>query len=382
MADAVLERSRRLWTIDVLRGVAALGVVMFHASDVGGLSRAGLLATALDAVVTWGRYGVWLFFVISGFCIHLQWTGRATAGDLSFPSFTSFWKRRFRRLYPPYFVALVLFLALRWWSGIEMNPKQVRDAVLHFFLVQNLVPGGSYAINEVFWTLAIEEQLYLLYFVFLAIRIRFGWIAALAGALGTRLAWFVIAFVVHKAYGWDIVVTQMAFVQWIVWILGALAVEVRFGLVRLPRIFSSRILALVLLLVAARISFLYLYVLTDGTVRDLLWLATDVVWGAAFFVLVNAVVRLEADGPGAIGRLLARVGLFSYSLYLSHEVVTVYLWKALRPFGILPPSISGLVLIPLLTIVSLAFAWAFFQLFERPFLSRSREVLAVRASVA
>jgi peptidoglycan/LPS O-acetylase OafA/YrhL len=366
-------RTGRLWTIDALRGVAALGVVMFHASSVPGIDRSNRVEWSVDFLLNNGRYGVWLFFVISGFCIHLRWAARVAAGEPPKPDFIEFWKRRFRRLYPPYLAALVIYIALRLSWGDPLTGKFVRDVVLHLLLIQNNVPGGSNAINEVFWTLAIEEQLYLLYFVFLAIRTRFGWAATLLTAIAARVAWFGFAFVVHRALGSDIVVTQMAFVQWIVWILGALSVEAWFGLITLPAIFHRWWAACVVLIAAGAASHFYLYVLPDGAARDLLWLTADVIWAVGFFILMNAAIRAEASGGGTIGRWLARTGLFSYSLYLTHEIVTQYGWRLVYPAAVQRWGlISNLVLIPALTIASLLLARAFFTVAERPFLRGAR----------
>ena len=367
-------RAERLWTIDALRGVAALGVVMFHASDVPGMDRSGPIGWVLDGILTWGRYGVWLFFVLSGFCIHMRWASRAASGDRSVPGFVEFWKRRFRRLYPPYLIALLIFVAFRLAMGVEDVAKFGRDFVLHLLLIQNNVAGSSYAFNEVFWTLAIEEQLYLLYFVFLAVRIRYGWRAALLFGLGARVGWFALAFALRRTLGWELVVTQMAVVQWIIWILGALSVEIWFGLVRVPKLLHSAWIGSALLVAAAVASHYYMYVLPDGLPRDVLWLTSDLVWGAAFFVLLNASVGREARPAGWFGKWLAGVGLWSYSLYLTHELITHVPWRLRLGADVLAwiqhwPSV---VLIPLLTIASMLLARAYFAWFERPFLSASR----------
>ena len=360
----------RLWTIDALRGLAALGVTLFHASDLIGMDRSWTVERALDFVINNGRYGVWLFFVISGFCIHLRWASRAARGDMSSPEFVSFWKRRFRRLYPAYFVSLVIYVVLQLSIGYHITPKLVSDFVLHVLLIQNNFPGGDNAINQVFWTLAIEEQLYLLYFVFLMLRRRFGWAVTLCVVMGLRIAWFAVAFALHRAYGWEIVVTQIAIVQWIVWILGALAVEAWFGLVTLPRAWLSPYSLVGAVLVAGTGSHLYLYTLPDGLPRDLLWLFGDVFWAIAFFILINVTIRMESQGAGRFGRWLAGVGLYSYSLYLTHEIITVYGWTQIawhRPFD--TPS---LVLLPLVVGAAMVLGRMFFTVFERPFMSAAR----------
>ena len=110
----------RLRGIDALRGVAALGVVVYHAVEQG---RHVLPSNFLEYPVrlvqvgsSFGYIGVFLFFVISGFCIHLQWARAKAAGTEPDIRFAPFWKRRLRRLYPPYIIALLLYLLLTAWA--------------------------------------------------------------------------------------------------------------------------------------------------------------------------------------------------------------------------------------------------------------------------
>ena len=66
----------RLRGIDALRGIAALGVVFYHAVDQGDkVLPQNLLQYPVRLVQfasSFGYISVFLFFVISGFCIHLQ----------------------------------------------------------------------------------------------------------------------------------------------------------------------------------------------------------------------------------------------------------------------------------------------------------------------
>ena len=95
------------------RGIAALGVVFYHAIEQSDKVVPNNLfkypVRLLQLGASFGYIGVFLFFVISGFCIHLQWA-RARANEQE-PQirFGAFWKRRIRRLYPPYLITLALF---------------------------------------------------------------------------------------------------------------------------------------------------------------------------------------------------------------------------------------------------------------------------------
>jgi peptidoglycan/LPS O-acetylase OafA/YrhL len=67
----------RLQSIDALRGIAALGVVFYHAVMQASPAVPNNLfrwpVKLLQLASSFGYIGVFLFFVISGFCIHLQW---------------------------------------------------------------------------------------------------------------------------------------------------------------------------------------------------------------------------------------------------------------------------------------------------------------------
>jgi peptidoglycan/LPS O-acetylase OafA/YrhL len=55
--------------------------------------------------------------------------------------------------------------------GIDVTRFFVYDVVMHLLMLHNFDPHTCYSINGVFWTLAIEEQLYLAYFLLLYLQI-------------------------------------------------------------------------------------------------------------------------------------------------------------------------------------------------------------------
>lgn len=378
----------RLTSIDALRGAAAIGVVLYHTNATPGVDRSLLWGDAIDDLMFLGKYGVWLFFVISGFCIHLQWARAKVVPGARPLEFGEFWRRRIRRLYPPYLVTLAFYIAVRFSTGaLTVDGLSAWQVFLHLFMLQNLDPRAISTMNNIYWTLAVEEQLYLLYFVFLAIRQRWGWGAALGVAVAGRIGWFALAFALHRAWGIDIIVSQAAMVQWMIWILGALSVEAAFGLVTLPSWMRSLPVAAAFLFAASLLVWAQNYWLAPGLANDLIWFGAEPVWGAGFFVLLNYLVARELRGDllqptGALLRpalikWFAGVGVFSYSLYLTHEIVEWHAWpiaaRMLETAGIGLPHV---VVAALLLAACLVFARAFFQVFERPFLSRSRVATA------
>src|SRR6476659_5681632 len=244
-----LPATGRLQSIDALRGVAALGVVLYHAVSRNAVPN-NLFhwpAKLIQFLSSFGYIGVFLFFVISGFCIHLQWAKSRAASQEKPIQFGSFWRRRIRRLYPPYLMAFALFMLMAALStGIKVTHFFVYDVVMHLLMLHNLDPHTCYSINGVFWTLAIEEQLYLAYFLLLFLRRRWGWTITLIVCLAARVAWMVFSNVVWRKTGVGVPVPEAAASHLFTWALGAIGVEAMFGLIQLPKWLKNLWLAAIL----------------------------------------------------------------------------------------------------------------------------------------
>lgn len=370
---------KRLRSIDALRGIAALGVVLYHTVGPHPVIQHGFfntLAVPIQYFFAQGYVGVFLFFVISGFCIHLQWAKARATGAVHEINFKAFWKRRLRRLYPPYLFALALYLVMMAsTSGINFTRFFLYDIVMHLLMLHNLDPHTSYSINGVFWTLAIEEQLYLAYFGLLFMRIRWGWRTALIACLSARVGWFFLGYFVSKLYGVNIPVGEAAAVHWFTWALGAVSVEAAVGLIKLPRWCRDMRVGITALAVAVTLTYLLPVVDQEGVLHTMGSLALHPVWGIGFFVVVNYAVNAEQAWRAKLStpimiRTLAYVGVFSYSLYLTHQLVIMVSWRFVV-IG-LPSMINAMLIV---TPVCVAFAWLFFLFFERPFMKPPARVI-------
>jgi len=107
-------------------------------------------------------------------------------------------------------------------------------------------------------------------------------------------------------------------------------------------------------------------------IHDIGWIVMHPAWGVGFFILVNYSVAAEQRwrrGSSLVPRLIpamASIGLISYSLYLTHSFVLMHwYWFGFTQWH--TRSISLLITMPL----SVVFAWLFFRLCERPFMTRS-----------
>ncbi|MDD5199714.1 MAG: acyltransferase [Terrimicrobiaceae bacterium] len=171
--------------LDYLRGIAIGLVVLYHcfgvSSGVDQLRWNGWSRNFDEPLGFWlllpaslGWAGVAIFFVVSGFCIHLSFE-RSRQKSIS-----EFYLRRFFRIYPPYLVALFVFSFVYPWHAIYLDSfSSYAQFGTHLLLIQNVDPRSVFGINPSFWSIAMEFQLYLLYPALLFIAGKFGWKAAL-----------------------------------------------------------------------------------------------------------------------------------------------------------------------------------------------------------
>ena len=178
--------------LDGLRGVAIAGVLLFHAGHLSG-----------------GFLGVDLFFALSGYLItDLLLRETEATGSVSL---IAFWGRRIRRLLPALATMLAGVTVLVWAVG---SPDMVRTTLADGPWVQlNLVNWhliaesaaywdrfGPARVFEHLWSIAVEEQFYLVWPVLLLIIARFGrrmdrWVAAITAVASAVSLAMMVAFV-------------------------------------------------------------------------------------------------------------------------------------------------------------------------------------------
>ncbi|HEX8174664.1 MAG TPA: acyltransferase [Pyrinomonadaceae bacterium] len=363
----------RLVSIDVLRGCAALGVLLSHSfpHELTYLASQAPWFGYLGAVLSRGTLGVPLFFVISGFCIHLRWADRyGRTGQVKL-DYVAFWKRRIYRLYPPYFIVLcfcMLMVVVAYLFGRANYYPEPRlqwigiDFVAHVFMLHGFHPwldfGGN---NPPMWTLAREEYFYVMYFGLLAWRRTWGLISTTVGVLVLGLTFPVVMrlFVPDGSPYWNTIYTS-ALVLWIQWVLGMVAVESYYGVIKLPRWCRAAWMVPVWF-IAGEISRIYIPVLSV------------IFWGMTFFTLLNFCVDSEKIHHWASHKItvwLANVGLFSYSIYLIHYPVHMLIRETSSVIARPPNVWIALIVMALKIVVGFYVAKLFFNLVERRFLNK------------
>ena len=170
-------------TVQALRGLACLLVVLYHAADAWGAGQAP--PRTADAIWPNGAAGVDLFFVISGFVMAL--TGAGFAGSAGAWRFTL---RRLRRLVPLYWlmtgVKLAILLAVARPAAL---PSLWHSAASLLFIPSREAAGAVRPVLGVGWTLQFEMLFYLLFALSLACR-RPPWRVLLPGGAPLAVAGF------------------------------------------------------------------------------------------------------------------------------------------------------------------------------------------------
>jgi len=219
---------KHLSILDLLRGVAILVVFLFHCLGAtfgmfqlpwGDFFRTLDCSKSFLALspLSYGYYGVAVFFAVSGYCIH------QSHAKASKHCWGIFFKNRFFRIYPPYLISLFAFFFI--WPTLNFNFSGERawQLVSHLFLVHNMNSRTLFGINPAFWTIALEVQLYAIYPLLLLFAKRFGWVAALLLAAFSEISiQSIVAFgLMSSAVLPPAALMYSPFAYWLSWSLGA-----------------------------------------------------------------------------------------------------------------------------------------------------------------
>jgi peptidoglycan/LPS O-acetylase OafA/YrhL len=371
-----------LASIDAARGLAALAVAMFHgyiwilapwgptvfshgtaqfSYHLHRLIPDGW-AELLYPFFGLGFLGVNLFFVLSGFCIHLPHAHKRLQ-SLNLPNF---FLRRLTRIYPLYtFMCILLFVVYGPITG-EYAAKGVQwpNIIGHMFFWHYLGPSNAagMGISLVMWTLALEVQFYLIYGLLYHRFRRIG-----IGKI--TIAWVLVDLAYHLIWPFlppeftalgALSPARFAFFRFGEWLLGAWLAEA-FLSHRLPAKPAPTIAAGTLIIAGS--------VVIGSVLGADKYASTDVPGCVGFAFILAALLRLEQCGRFERHRALSWLGDRSYSLYLVHGSVLLFISKVASKH--ISASVLGGVLIPIgffliAMLVSLAFAAIAYRLIEAP----------------
>lgn len=354
MAVGNREVPGRLAALDGLRFVAAISVVAFHYTARISPAWDGDPSQALGEVGRWtayGRLGVPLFFIISGFVILMAAWGKDV------PHFVA---SRVGRLFPAYWFAVALSAVITmvaWPQVAAFYGHEITKPVALLNLTMVQAAFGAPDLDGPYWTLWSELRFYLLIAVFLAIGI-------------TRRR--VLAF----ATLWPVIGTVAATTQnslAVAWLMPDYAPFFAGGMLLYVLYRDRRDVGVWLLLgfqvALSAVSMMgsYRIVLSQETIwtpsRAVLGLLAVAVYG---LVALTTLTRLRHVG----GRWLTTLGALTYPVYLLHENLGWFVIHLSRP------GIGAWGAVALATSVVVALAYAVHRLVERPFGPRLRRAMA------
>ncbi|KPW57062.1 Exopolysaccharide production protein ExoZ [Pseudomonas caricapapayae] len=342
----------RLYSLQGLRGVAVLGVVLFHMMSVESKFSGGdiLLPPLLDFF----QLGVDLFFVISGFVMVIVSRGRfQSAGEAR-----RFLFNRVSRIYPTYWLYFFITLAVYLVQPGMVNSGHGSSSLIMSFL---LLPNDKVLLVMVAWSLLFELWFYVVFSGFLVFHER-----SLPLLLG---GWALIITVFNAVADWQDYSPALKIILHpyaLEFILGAALALFFYGRhsARVPTAAVLVSLGIALLLAVPLIGYYRLYD-SQGLLRML-------AVGGTFGMLVLTLALLERRRQLVVPRFLVSVGDMSYTIYLSHLLVLGVIGRVWSLVGAWPESyLDNLFFALLMMTAAVCYGWVGYRCFEKPVLDRA-----------
>ncbi|MBK6343066.1 MAG: acyltransferase [Flavobacteriales bacterium] len=336
MIDRIEPKPRMaLRTIDAVRGLAALVVVLFH---YGGVVLPTLAPHPLEGLLAFGEYGVEVFFVLSGFVIPYS----MVRGGYGWSALGPFMWKRYLRIAPLAYFSALLMVGYHLLSQILLGrPVQSHDwpgidaaSVIGNLLFHPQLLGSSW-FNFVFWTLAVELQFY------------FAIALMLPMLLQARLA-AVNAAIMVALLGLSLIVNEGFILHCGYFILGVAAFLHRHGSIGVRAFLAVSITSMAALLLREQWAPVGLSMATTGL---LLW------------------------RPGLGSRFTDWLGAISYCLYLMHVPVGYFCESALKRItGLHELAWGKILLLFVYTGIAVLAAHLLYHVAERPWLERLKRI--------
>jgi|SRR5947209_2732025 len=351
-------RSSRLIGVEAGRGIAAIFVVLLHAGAiVGGAKSFG--RTPFGPLFSFGHAGVDFFFVLSGFVIlfaHLKDVNRPARIGVYF-------SRRLTRIFPPYWVACSIMLAVFFFSPSHTGRETALSVVLRSYL---LIPQPDGPLLTVAWSLQ-NEMLFYLFFALLILNRRIGLIAFAVWAAG--IAGFVIAGISPKSYDTAFTVFTVLNLDFFMGMFAAYLLSTR-SVTRWPILLTAGALTYTLTAAAEVAGFL------RGPATP-----TRLLYGLGSMLLIIGIAEGERSGRIRVAKVMAVLGSASYSIYLVHVPALLLIDQAVRALG-LPRLLPAEAAYLLYVAAAVSIAVLFSRYIEFPLLEAARRRVRAFTGVA
>lgn len=337
-------RPPRFWSLDALRGACALVVFLSHWHLWSNFTPHGSfeipLRATLDGIyqilgaITWPTGGhhpaVIGFFVLSGFCIHFPFEWKLRHMPAVSPIWWDYFRSRFRRILPVYWVACALGLLFvgiqRAWPAPEpLLELHATTTPLHAAVrvggIAGVFPEEIFAGNYLLNTVAVEMVMYALYPLFYRFAARGAWAGLGAGFL--LLHGLAVLLLAWASPYW---VFNSVFMLGLFWYGGAWAAHV--FVTRGWRASGAQLgVAWAVFLLSKLLPYFY----GLNILKQAAW-AVVCVLGLTW--VLGAEQRRVARAEGRVIGVLRYIGHLSYSLYAVHTpIIMLASWALLVGLG-------------------------------------------------
>lgn len=344
------QMNNRLLSLDYLRGLAALGIMVFHF----GMWRFGFFKAG-DFLGKVGIYGVSVFYVLSGltlFHVYYDKIGKPSGAGL-----TDFFIKRLFRIFPLLWLLSIITLLI---GGTDETSLQT--IVLNFTGLFGLVHWDKYVCYGA-WSIGNELVFYLFFpvLIFLSKQSKISLFMFVAALLAIY-AWFAFVYTGNKTI-FEFWVSYINPLNQVFLFAGGFCIGLLTRNITLPR-------AVGISLAAFSFAAFICYPVGDETIFLISgW--NRMAFTAMCFVLGFSFYKTDFALPRPIARAFHILGEISYSLYLVHPIVWHVLWHLLRPqFRPLPPWVQ----LSIGFALSFGCAYLLYNIYERYFMKLGQRV--------
>ncbi len=359
-------------TLDGWRSIAILLVLVDHSGDFvlrPLLIAAGVGLASIDNSFELlkeliGSAGVHIFFSLSGYLITRNLlTEESTRGSVSVKGF---YVRRLFRIQPASVAVLLAVAVLGAVGVIPVNPLGWIGALLGF---ANLVASSQTWYTGHYWSLAVEEQFYLIWPMVFVMAKKNQRLKVVLTMAALDVLWRVLSFKFQIATSWNYPVRTDIQAEWLLWgCVAAVAGSHDIGARALQRLSAPGLNLVALPLIALSAA---------GPFIQMDWKMSQLVASAAAMTAPLLFLGTAQRPTKCLGRILECaalrwLGRLSYSLYLWQQMFIV--WRMAHV-----PELSALQSVPQNFGCALLLAAASYYLIERPFIKIGKGFISSRA---
>ncbi|MGM0904267.1 MAG: acyltransferase family protein [Bacillota bacterium] len=338
---------KNLSSLQLFRGIAAILVLLYH--------NAIILEPRLEVEYFWGifspfgAHGVDFFFVLSGFIILY-----AHYNDIGKAKLTSYFRKRFIRIYPVYWVIVIPLIPMLFLIpslGAQGTETELSVLIKSFLLF----PDDTPPVLGVAWTLTHEVFFYLVFgLTLILLKPKY--------SIPIISIWALISLLSFTG------VINFKDTFYLDFIFNKYNLEFMFGMIAAYLFINYKPKFAWLLMISGVIGFVLGGI--NGEL-EILEINRVVIYGVSAFLLILGSARFDSQSNIKTPKLFLYLGDASYSIYLTHYPAIIVLLKVFTILG-LDNVMSESLLMHLIALITLLGGCLFHSIIEKPLLKLVR----------